>query len=51
MPDRIEETTTEARQANGRKMNLRVLVASTLGIIFIFAIIYLAFFAFAPAGV
>ncbi len=51
MPDRIEETHIEARQGNERKMNLRVLVASTLGIVFVFAAIYLVFFAFAPAGV
>jgi hypothetical protein len=51
MPDRIEETTTEARQGDGRKMNLRVLLFSTLGIVFLFAVIYLVFFAAAPAGV
>lgn len=51
MPDRIEETTTEARQANGRKMNLRVLVISMVGIVALFAVIYLVFFASAPAGV
>lgn len=51
MPDRIEETPTEVRQANGRKMNLRVLVISTVGVVALFAIIYLVFFASAPAGV
>lgn len=51
MPDRIEETTTEARQGDGRKMNLRVLIISMVGIVALFAVVYLVFFAAAPAGV
>jgi hypothetical protein len=51
MTNRIEETPTEARQGDGRRMNLRVLLASTLGIVFVFAAIYLVYFALAPAGV
>jgi len=51
MPERIEETTTEARQANGRKMNLRVLVISLVGIVLVFGLVYMVFFATAPAGV
>ena len=51
MPDRIEETPTEARQGDGRKMNFRVLVISMVGIVALFAVIYLVFFAAAPAGV
>lgn len=51
MPETIKETTTEARQADGRKMNLRVLVISLIGVIGAFAVIYMVFFASAPAGV
>ena len=51
MPDRIEETTTEARQGDGRKMNLRVLVISLVGILALFVVVYMVFFATAPAGV
>jgi flagellar basal body-associated protein FliL len=51
MPDRIEETTTEARQGDGRKMNLRVLLISLVGILAVFALVYMIFFATAPAGV
>lgn len=41
---------TEARQGDGHKTNLRVLLFSTVGVIALFAIIYLVFFAGAPAG-
>ncbi|HEY8575030.1 MAG TPA: hypothetical protein VIL88_01685 [Devosia sp.] len=34
---------TEVRQASPRKMNLRVLVTSLIGIIVLFAIVYLVF--------
>lgn len=34
---------TEIRQANPRKMNLRVLIFSTLGIIAVFVILYAVF--------
>ncbi len=34
---------TEARQASGRKMNLRVLVMSLIGIVVLFAIVYMIF--------
>jgi hypothetical protein len=37
------KTTTEVRQASPRKMNLRVLVWSMLGLIVLFAIIYLVY--------
>lgn len=37
------KTTTEVRQASPRNMNLRVLVWSMLGLIVLFAIIYLVY--------
>ena len=37
------KNTTEVRQASPRKMNLRVLVTSMIGIVVLFAIIYLVF--------
>ena len=37
------KTTTEVRQASPRRMNLRVLVWSMLGLIVLFAIIYFVF--------
>lgn len=37
------KTTTEVRQASPRKMNLRVLVWSMLGLIVLFAVIYLVY--------
>ena len=37
------KTTTEVRQASPRRMNMRVLVWSMLGLIVLFAIIYLVF--------
>ena len=36
-------STTDVRQGNARRMNLRVLVLSTVGIIVLFAIIYLIY--------
>ncbi|MHA6691141.1 hypothetical protein [Devosia sp. A449] len=36
-------STTDVRQGNARRMNLRVLVLSTLGIVVLFAIIYLIY--------
>jgi len=38
-----KKSQTDVRQANPRRMNLRVLVTSMVGIIVLFAIIYLAF--------
>ena len=38
-----DKTTTEVRQANPRKMNMRVLVMSLIGIIVLFAVIYLVY--------
>ena len=37
------KSTTEVRQASPRKMNLRVLVTSLVGVIVLFAILYLVF--------
>lgn len=37
------KNTTEVRQASPRKMNLRVLVTSMIGIVVLFAIIYLVY--------
>jgi len=37
------KTTTEVRQASPRKMNLRVLVTSLIGIVVLFAIIYVIY--------
>jgi hypothetical protein len=38
-----QKSATETRQANPRKMNLRVLIFSLVGIIVLFAIIYIVF--------
>lgn len=35
-----DKTATEVRQANPRKMNLRVLVTSLVGVVVLFAVIY-----------
>lgn len=43
-----KKSQTEVRQANPRRMNLRVLVASMAGIVALFAIIYLVFTALNP---
>ena len=37
------KSTTDVRQANPRKMNLRVLIMSLIGIVVLFAIVYLIF--------
>lgn len=37
------KSTTDVRQASPRKMNLRVLVTSLVGIVVLFVIIYLVF--------
>lgn len=37
------KNTTEVRQASPRKMNMRVLLMSMLGIIVLFAIVYLIY--------
>lgn len=37
------KTTTEVRQASPRTMNLRVLVTSLIGIVVLFAIVYLVY--------
>lgn len=51
MPNRVEETPTEARQGDGRTMNFRVLVLSTLAVVVLFVVIYFVFFNTAPPGV
>ena len=38
-----EKSTTEVRQASPRKMNLRVLVFSLIGVVVLFAIIFAIF--------
>nr|WP_314258189.1 hypothetical protein [uncultured Devosia sp.] len=38
-----DKTATEARQASPRKMNLRVLVTSLIGVVVLFAVIYIVF--------
>ncbi|MHA6297344.1 hypothetical protein [Devosia sp. CAU 1758] len=40
---------TEVRQANPRRMNLRVLIFSLIGIVVLFAVIYLVFGMMQPA--
>lgn len=37
------KSTTEVRQASPRKMNLRVLVTSLIGVVVLFAVIYLIY--------
>jgi hypothetical protein len=37
------KTTTEVRQASPRRMNLRVLITSLIGIVVLFAIIYVIY--------
>lgn len=37
------KTTTEVRQASPRRMNMRVLVTSLIGIVVLFAAIYLVY--------
>ncbi len=37
------KSTTEVRQASPRRMNLRVLVLSLIGIVVLFAVVYLIF--------
>ena len=36
-------STTEARQGNGRRMNLRVLIISFIGVVVLLALIYLIY--------
>jgi hypothetical protein len=43
------KTKTEIRQASPRRMNLRVLIFSTVGIIVLFAILYAFYAWFQPA--
>ncbi len=38
-----DKTATDIRQASPRKMNLRVLVTSLIGVVVLFAIIYVVF--------
>jgi hypothetical protein len=38
-----EKSTTEVRGANPRKMNLRVLVTSMIGVVVLFAVIFVIF--------
>ena len=42
--------TTEVRQANPRRMNLRVLTFSLIGIVILFAILYFGFGMMQPAA-
>ncbi len=44
-----KKSKTEVRQGNQRKMNLRVLITSLVGVIVLFAIIYMVFGAMQPA--
>lgn len=44
-----DKNTTEVRQANPRKMNLRVLIFSLVGIVAVFVLIYLIFGMMQPA--
>jgi hypothetical protein len=52
MPETYDahKTTTEVRQGSQRKMNLRVLVISTVLIVVAFVLIWAFFFAFAPGN-
>jgi hypothetical protein len=43
------KTPTEARQASDRRMNLRVLTISLIGVVVLFAIIFAIFTAMQPA--
>ncbi|MFC3703450.1 hypothetical protein ACFOOL_01615 [Devosia honganensis] len=44
------KNTTELRQGNPRKMNMRVLVVSLIGIVILFLLLYIAFFMMQPAS-
>jgi len=44
----VEETDTEARQANHRQMNFRVLLISMAAVAALMLIVYLVFFIGAP---
>ncbi len=44
------KTVTDVRQANARRMNLRVLVFSSIGIIVLFAVLYALYLATQPAS-
>lgn len=44
-----DKNATEARQANPRRMNLRVLVMSLVGVVVVFGLIYLIWGAIQPA--
>ncbi|WP_297104516.1 hypothetical protein [uncultured Devosia sp.] len=44
-----DKNTTEVRQGNPRKMNLRVLIASLVGIVVLFAIVYIVYAMMQPA--
>lgn len=41
---------TEVRQASPRKMNLRVLLLSLIGIVVVFAVLYLVYALAQPSG-
>ena len=43
------KNTTEVRQASPRKMNLRVLIMSLVGIVVLFAVIFIIFTMMQPA--
>lgn len=38
-----DKTKTDVRQASGRKMNLRVLVTSMVGVIVLLAVVYMVY--------
>lgn len=44
-----DKNTTEVRQASPRKMNLRVLTISLIGVVIAFAVIYFVFGMMQPA--
>lgn len=44
-----KKNATEVRQANPRRMNLRVLIGSLIGIVVLFAILYFGFGLMQPA--
>ncbi len=43
-----EKTTTEVRQANPRKANLRVLVVGLIGIVVLFAVVFFIYTSMQP---
>jgi hypothetical protein len=43
------KSTTEVRQGDGRRANLRVLWWSTIGIVVVFAVLMIVYLVFSPA--